>query len=157
MFQGRCDPAIIIIITIPFCFSSSVNADSLNNRGILTLLLDRGLCSFSTQVRHAQYLGFAAVLIADDQCHCDRMPAFQPTYPGQHCQYNPNDLSTTYIAGSSGSSSTSSSMNIHIPAMWMYKEDADAIKQALVEQQRVVRVEMAFHMPHPNDVVEYEF
>ena len=49
-----------------------------------------------------------------------------------------------------------SGMDIGIPAYLLFKEDADAIKDVLKSGQ-VVRVEMSFSLPNPDDRVEYDF
>ena len=126
---------------------ASSSSLSIEDRGIAALLLDRGICSFATQVRNAQNLGFAAALIADQQCVCGR-PNCRPLYPGQACQSSPDAAGETNSRGMSS--------HIHIPSMWIHKEDGDAMKDAVV-QNEVVRIEMGFPMPHPDDQVEYSF
>ena len=49
-----------------------------------------------------------------------------------------------------------SGTDIGIPSFLLFKEDADEIKQVL-NQNQVVRVEMSFSVPNPDDRVEYDF
>uniref|UniRef100_A0A7S3DXD1 PA domain-containing protein n=1 Tax=Entomoneis paludosa TaxID=265537 RepID=A0A7S3DXD1_9STRA len=108
------------------------------------LMVDRGECTFVTKVRNAQHFGAAAVLIADDKCQCERANC-APGYPGQMCE------SVEPMMADDGSG-----LDIGVPSFLLFKEDADAIKDVL-KQDQVVRVEMSFSVPNPDDRVEYDF
>eukprot|EP00523_Entomoneis_sp_CCMP467_P015407 CAMPEP_0168777664 /NCGR_PEP_ID=MMETSP0725-20121227/6683_1 /TAXON_ID=265536 /ORGANISM="Amphiprora sp., Strain CCMP467" /LENGTH=586 /DNA_ID=CAMNT_0008827409 /DNA_START=54 /DNA_END=1815 /DNA_ORIENTATION=+ len=136
------------------------------------LMVDRGDCTFVTKVRNAQHFGAAAVLvrkpplvplvfsaapltqfaasfiffskIADDKCQCDRANC-TAGYSGQMCE------SVEPMMADDGSGT-----DIGIPSFLLFKEDADAIKD-VVRAEQVVRVEMSFSVPNPDDRVEYDF
>lgn len=113
-------------------------------QGPFILMVDRGDCTFVTKVRNAQHYGAAAVLIADDKCQCDHDNCV-PSFAGQLCE------SVEPMMADDGSG-----MDIGIPAFLMFKEDADAIK-AVLNADGVVRAEMSFAVPNPNDLVQYSF
>lgn len=112
--------------------------------GPFILMVDRGDCTFVSKVRSAQHFGAAAVLIADDKCQCDHSDC-KAAYSGQQCE------SVEPMMADDGSGA-----DIGIPAFLLFKEDADAIRDILKANQ-VVRAEMSFSVPNPDDRVEYDF
>lgn len=112
--------------------------------GPFILMVDRGDCTFVTKVRNAQHFGAAAVLIADDKCQCER-EGCKPGFSGQMCE------SVEPMMADDGSGS-----DIGIPSFLLFKEDADQMKDIL-KADEVVRVEMSFSVPNPDDRVEYDF
>ncbi|KAL7567362.1 hypothetical protein ACA910_010257 [Epithemia clementina (nom. ined.)] len=100
------------------------------------LLVNRGgSCSFIQKVRNAQHMGAAGVLIADNLCVCDDQPCLQETHE-MACQ--PREP----ILANDGSGN-----DISIPSFLVFKHDADALKQAILEpsqQHAPLRVEMSF-------------
>eukprot|EP00977_Amphora_coffeiformis_P011818 scaffold2897_cov178-Amphora_coffeaeformis.AAC.23 len=106
------------------------------------LMIDRGDCAFTTKVRNAQKAGAAAVLIADDHCVCGHQECkIGDTYVCQR---------TLPIIVDDGSG-----RDISIPSFLLYKEDSDAIKQVLLQDQNVI-FSMGFKIPAPDARVEYE-
>ncbi|KAL7581381.1 hypothetical protein ACA910_021973 [Epithemia clementina (nom. ined.)] len=108
------------------------------------LMMDRGDCTFVTKVRNAQHYGAAAVLIADNKCQCDHKNC-TPASEGQICESVEPEMADD-----------GSGMDIGIPSFLLFKEDADAFKEVLKANQ-VIRVEMSFSLPSPDDRVEYDF
>jgi hypothetical protein len=107
------------------------------------LLVDRGNCTFVQKVRHAQHAGAAAVLIADNICQCNHdLCVKDETFS---CE------TTEPIMADDGSGS-----DITIPTFLLYKEDADTIKQFIIQENSPVRAEMSFPLPTPDSRVEYE-
>jgi hypothetical protein len=107
------------------------------------LMVDRGGCTFVQKVRNAQRSGAAGVVIADNVCLCSDKTCLGNTTDTECEPAEP-------IMADDGSGS-----DISIPAMLMFKHDAVAVKAEL-RQNRPVRLEMAWNMPHPDDRVEYE-
>uniref|UniRef100_A0A6S8YRH7 Uncharacterized protein n=3 Tax=Ditylum brightwellii TaxID=49249 RepID=A0A6S8YRH7_9STRA len=107
------------------------------------LMVDRGGCTFVNKVRNAQRSGAAAVIIADNTCLCSA---------GDRCFSEPGvDCETREpIMADDGSGS-----DISIPSFLMYKQDADPIKAEL-QANHMVRLEMAWALPSPDDRVEYQ-
>lgn len=108
------------------------------------LMLDRGGCTFVQKVRNAQRAGAAGVIIADNTCLCTA---------GDNCHSSPGEECETRepIMADDGSGS-----DISIPSFLMFKQDADPIKAELMANH-IVRIEMAWALPNPDDRVEYEF
>jgi hypothetical protein len=107
------------------------------------LMVDRGNCTFVQKVRKAQHAGAAAVLIADNVCQC-----FERT-----CNAPDNNLSCEVaepIMSDDGSGA-----DVTIPSFLVFKQDADPIKDAIVQDQHI-RIEMAFSIPAPDSRVEYD-
>jgi PA domain len=106
------------------------------------LMIDRGDCTFVKKVRNAQRAGAAGVLIADNMCICSMSST---------CIPNTGDVCETQepIMADDGSGT-----DISIPSFLLFKQDADPIRQVLMQNQHV-RVEMAFSVPAPDARVEY--
>lgn len=132
---------------VPFTFVPPRDDDKNNKNdghyhAPFILMVDRGACRFITKVRNAQRAGAAAVLIADDRCVCDHDAC---THGNTHgCEASPPSIVDD---GSGG--------DISIPSFMLYKEDADAVKQVLQENQPVV-ISMGFAVPAPDARVEYD-
>lgn len=106
------------------------------------LMVDRGDCTFVKKVRNAQKLGAAAVIIADSTCLCGA---------GDACKSDADDCETKEpIMADDGSGA-----DITIPSFLMFKQDADPIKEKLV-QNTIVRMSMSWALPRPDDRVEYD-
>jgi hypothetical protein len=109
------------------------------------LMVDRGDCTFVHKVRNAQRAGAAAVIIADTLCLCDASSECTPDFDNDAgCE------SKEPIMADDGSGA-----DITIPSFLMFKQDADPIKNALKENT-MVRMEMSWALPRPDDRVEYE-
>ena len=94
------------------------------------LMVDRGDCTFVKKVRNAQKLGAAAVLLADNTCLCDA---------GDSCKSNAEDCETKEpIMADDGSGA-----DITIPSFLMFKQDADPIKETLM-QNKIVRMSLSW-------------
>jgi hypothetical protein len=107
------------------------------------LMVDRGNCTFVEKVRHAQFSGAAAVLIADNKCLCSDLDCVEVT--GSNCEsYEPV---MTDPSGSAG--------DITIPSFLVGKIDSDAFKAELIADHPV-HVEMSWGLPRPDGRVEYE-
>jgi hypothetical protein len=106
-------------------------------------MMDRGGCSFVTKVRNAQYVGAVAAVIADNKCLCDRKDTCTPL-PDDECE-----LREPLMADDG------STEDITIPSVLLFKEDADVIKDTLLKN-KVVRMEMSWPVPEPNNTVHYE-
>jgi len=107
------------------------------------LMVDRGDCTFVKKVRNAQRAGAAAVIIADNTCLCSA---------GDTCKSDGDELCETRepIMADDGSGT-----DISIPSFLMFKQDADPIKDVL-KQNQMVRIEMSWALPEPDDRVEYQ-
>ncbi|GMI04279.1 hypothetical protein TrRE_jg5017 [Triparma retinervis] len=111
------------------------------------LMVDRGTCMFVEKVRRAQMAGAAAVLIADNLCTCASENSNQcQSNPGVQCE----GLEPIMADDGSGG-------DITIPAFLLFKEDADILKDVLVNQNGLVQVKMTWDTPAPDDRVEWEF
>jgi hypothetical protein len=104
------------------------------------LVVDRGGCTFVKKVRNAQKLGAAAVVIADTTCLCSA---------GDTCQSETFCEEKEPIMSDDGSGA-----DVTIPSYLMYKQDADPIKNMLM-QNKAVRMKMSWALPRPDDRVEY--
>lgn len=104
------------------------------------LMVDRGGCTFVKKVRNAQKLGAAAVVIADTTCLCSA---------GDTCQSETFCEEKEPIMADDGSGA-----DVTIPSYLMYKQDADPIKDTLM-QNKNVRMKMSWALPRPDDRVEY--
>jgi len=107
------------------------------------LMVDRGGCTFVQKVRNAQRVGAAGVMIADNTCLCSFQDVCHPD-PGHDCEIREP------IMADDGSGS-----DISIPSFLMFKQDADLVKAELMANH-VVRMEMQWSLPAPDDRVEYE-
>lgn len=107
------------------------------------LMVDRGGCSFTQKVRNAQRVGAAGVIMADNTCLCSAGDSCHSD-PGKDCEQREP------IMADDGSGS-----DISIPSFLMFKQDADLVK-AEVMANHVVRIEMQWSLPSPDDRVEYE-
>mmetsp|Transcript_23721 Transcript_23721/g.94074 ORF Transcript_23721/g.94074 Transcript_23721/m.94074 type:complete len:545 (+) Transcript_23721:65-1699(+) len=121
------------------------------------LMVDRGDCTFVTKVRNAQLLGASAAVIADNQCICG--DADCPDLA--NCQYGEPIMADD---GSGG--------DITIPAVLMWKADADEIKVYLIcgtydvsalstgcgppNHLTMVQAQLEYSLPAPDDRVEWE-
>ena len=102
------------------------------------LMVDVHACGAANQVRNAQNWGASAVLLADTRCMCFR----ECVQNGQGCNIAEPDM-------------TDIDQGVTIPTFYMYKEDADAIKERVMKDDQVV-VSMSFNVPAPDDRVEYD-
>jgi len=109
------------------------------------LMVDRGGCTFVQKVRNAQYVGAAAVVIADDKCLCTDKECINASGPSTACEMAEPIMAND---GSGG--------DIAIPAMLMSKHDADSIKKEMIENNQNIQLQMGWTMPKPDDRVEYE-
>eukprot|EP00587_Corethron_hystrix_P005619 CAMPEP_0113303942 /NCGR_PEP_ID=MMETSP0010_2-20120614/4141_1 /TAXON_ID=216773 ORGANISM="Corethron hystrix, Strain 308" /NCGR_SAMPLE_ID=MMETSP0010_2 /ASSEMBLY_ACC=CAM_ASM_000155 /LENGTH=472 /DNA_ID=CAMNT_0000158009 /DNA_START=1222 /DNA_END=2641 /DNA_ORIENTATION=+ /assembly_acc=CAM_ASM_000155 len=111
------------------------------------LMVDRGECTFVHKVRNAQKAGAAGVLIADNICLCDFASVCKPKNEGDRCeQFEP-------VMADDGSGS-----DITIPAFLLFKQDADVIREELLNYNaNIVMAEMTWNIPRPDDRVEYKF
>jgi len=109
------------------------------------LMVDRGSCTFVQKVRNAQHSGATAVLIADNMCQCKHEESGICTSSGgMDCE----DREPLMADDGSGS-------DITIPTMLMFKQDADRIRAELFKGS-MVRAEMRWSVPNPDDHVEYD-
>jgi len=109
------------------------------------LMVDRGECTFVHKVRNAQKVGAAGVLISDTTCLCSFKDKCKPENEDDLCeQFEP-------VMADDGSGA-----DISIPAFLLFKQDADLIKEEL-KANHVVQAEMAWHIPRPDNRVEYDF
>lgn len=108
------------------------------------LMVDRGGCTFVKKVRNAQRAGAAGVIIADNKCLCSAGDACKPNDPDDVCEMKEP------IMADDGSGS-----DISVPSFLMFKEDVDPIRHAL-KQNQMVRIEMTWKIPTPDDRVEYD-
>lgn len=106
------------------------------------LMVDRGGCTFVQKVRNAQRSGAAGVIIADNTCLCSDSECTASN--GGTCE------TTEPIMADDGSGA-----DISIPSFLMFKRDADAVKDEVM-QNRPVQIEMAWSLPNPDDRVEYD-
>lgn len=133
------------------CSSSySTTASSSSNNNFLSgssspfiLLVDRGGCTFVQKVRNAQHAGAAAVIIADNACQCKH---------DKICTPEPNTLCEKHepIMADDGSG-----YDITIPSVLLFKQDADPIKDALLNKH-TVRIELGWSLPNPDDHVDWD-
>jgi len=105
------------------------------------LMVDRGGCTFVTKVRNAQRSGAAGVIIADSTCLCSAGNTCTNT--GFECEEREP------IMADDGSGS-----DISIPSFLMFKQDADVIKQTLINES-IIQMKMSWALPTPDDRVEY--
>jgi len=106
------------------------------------LMVDRGDCTFVQKVRNAQKIGAAAVIIADSTCLCSA---------GDSCVSEGDSFCETKepIMADDGSGA-----DVTIPSYLMFKQDADPIKEVIM-QDKVIRIQMSWALPRPDDRVEY--
>uniref|UniRef100_A0A7S3P662 Vacuolar sorting receptor thioredoxin-like domain-containing protein n=1 Tax=Amphora coffeiformis TaxID=265554 RepID=A0A7S3P662_9STRA len=104
------------------------------------LMVDVHACGAASQVTNAQNWGASAVLLADTRCMCFR----ECVQNGQGCHIEEPDMTDIDIAS-----------GVTVPAFYMYKEDADAIKERVMKDEQVI-VSMSFNVPAPDDRVEYD-
>lgn len=107
------------------------------------LMVDRGGCTFVKKVRNAQRAGAAGVIIADNTCLCSDQECVNNSAAGT-CE------TTEPIMADDGSGS-----DISIPSFLMFKNDADKIKDEVM-QNRPVQIEMSWKLPAPDNRVEYD-
>ncbi|KAJ8603125.1 hypothetical protein CTAYLR_004573 [Chrysophaeum taylorii] len=108
------------------------------------LMVDRGDCTFVKKVRNAQNLGASGVIVADNKCVCS----------DEACSSTPNMAceSDEPIMADDGSGS-----DITIPAILLWKTDADKIKDYFFsEPNPVVQAKLAWSIPQPDNRVEWE-
>jgi PA domain len=112
------------------------------------LMVDRGGgCTFVDKVRHAQFAGAAAVLIADNICLCTDLDCREKSGDKYNNNCESFEVVMTDPSGSAG--------DITIPSFLVGKSDADAMKEEVMAD-RPVRVEMSWGLPRPDGRVEYE-
>eukprot|EP01084_Bolivina_argentea_P067035 122163_1 len=102
------------------------------------LLIDRGNCSFVSKVRLAQHSGASGVVIADDKCVCSN-----PQCKDYDCE------GIEPILGDDGSGN-----DVEIPSFLLEREDGKILKTHL-QAQEVLKVEMLWSLPAPDDRVEW--
>jgi len=107
------------------------------------LMVDRGGCTFVQKVRNAQHSGAVAVIIADNTCQC------------KHQDICTLDAGTQCEEREPLMADDGSGTDITVPTMLMFKQDADPIK-AKLDEGSMVRVEMSWSVPNPDDHVEYD-
>lgn len=108
------------------------------------LMVDRGSCTFVKKVRNAQKIGAAAVIIADNTCLCTA---------GDACTSDGDTFCETKepIMADDGSGS-----DVTIPSYLMFKQDADPIKNYLMDDSNtILRIQMSWALPRPDARVEY--
>ena len=93
-----------------------------------------------TQVRNAQRVGAAGVLIGDNTCLCS----------ASNCVSDLPCEANEPIMADDGSGS-----DISIPSMLIFKPDADLFKKELMANHPI-QVEMIWSLPTPDDRVEYD-
>ncbi|KAL7567368.1 hypothetical protein ACA910_010263 [Epithemia clementina (nom. ined.)] len=99
-------------------------------------------CSFIQQVRNAQHIGAAGVLIADNRCLCSDHECLKMTNGTNNmmaCQ------SRLPILANDGSGH-----DITIPSYLMLKQDADLLKKTIIQTNQTMLVEMSYVMPQQN-------
>ena len=106
------------------------------------LMVDRGGCTFVKKVRNAQKLGAAAVILADNTCLCSNADV---------CTSDGDTFCETKepIMADDGSGS-----DVTIPSYLMFKQDADPIKEELMED-KLVRMKMSWALPRDDAKVSY--
>ena len=95
---------------------------------LMIMVVERGGCTFVTKVQHAQDAGANACIIVD----------------------NKDEVGLPYMADD-GKGST-----ISIPSMLIHKNDGANIAASVSAGQRVIMT-MSWNVPHPDNVVEWEF
>lgn len=109
------------------------------------LMVDRGSCTFVTKVRRAQSFGASGVIIADNRCICDDAEC-HPDSGSLSCE------NTEPIMADDGSGS-----GITIPAILLWKSDADKIKSYIEESPSVkIQAKLEWSLPNPDARVEWE-
>lgn len=109
------------------------------------LMVDRGECTFVKKVRNAQKLGASGVIVADNRCVCGD-PECESGDVGLGCE------TEEPIMADDGSGA-----DISIPAILLWKSDADKIKTYLkTETNPVVQGKLEWSIPHPDNRVEWE-
>jgi len=106
------------------------------------LLVDRGNCTFATKVRHAQMAGASAVVVADTTCLCSDAKCVAAN--NGPCE------ATVPIVADDGSAS-----DISIPSSFMFKLDADALKDQLIHQGPAL-MELSWGLPKQDDRIPYD-
>jgi hypothetical protein len=96
---------------------------------LVIMVVERGQCTFVTKVQHAQDAGANACIIVD----------------------NKEEARLPYMADD-GKGST-----ISIPSMLIHKSDGYNIAQAIARDGEKVIMTMSWNVPHPDNVVEWEF
>jgi hypothetical protein len=96
---------------------------------LVIMVVERGQCTFVTKVQHAQDAGANACIIVD----------------------NKDELRLPYMADD-GKGST-----ISIPSMLIHKIDGANIASAIGRDGERVIMTMSWNVPHPDNVVEWEF
>lgn len=111
-------------------------------RSPFILMVDRGECTFVKKVRHAQKLGAAAVILADNTCLCS----------ATSCTSEGNTFCETQepVMADDGSGA-----DVTIPSYLMFKQDADPIKEMLMEDT-TVRMKMEWSLPEVDAQVDYQ-
>lgn len=110
------------------------------------LMVDRGDCTFVNKVRNAQRLGASGVIVADNRCVCSDSECIPSDDDDGLCENN------TPIMADDGSGS-----DISIPAILLWKSDADKIKSYFrTYSNPVVQAKLEWSIPHPDNRVEWE-
>jgi len=106
------------------------------------LMVDRGECTFVQKVRNAQKLGAVAVILADNTCLCSA---------GDTCVSEGDTFCETKepVMADDGTGA-----DVTIPSYLMFKQDADPIKEMLMEN-KIVRMKMEWLLPEADAKVEY--
>jgi hypothetical protein len=114
------------------------------------LMVDRGGCTFVQKVRNAQHAGAAAVIIADNKCQCVHEKTCTPD-----ADPNADDGEALCEKKEPIMADDGSGLDITIPSVLLFKQDADPIKDALI-QKHTVRIELTWSLPNPNGLVEWD-
>ena len=124
--------------------SGSTSAGSMERwKSPFILMVDRGECTFVKKVRHAQKMGAAAVILADNTCLCSA---------GDSCVSDGDTFCETKepVMADDGSGA-----DVTIPSYLMFKQDADPIKEMLMED-KIVRMKMEWSLPSADAQVKYQ-
>ncbi len=114
------------------------------------LLIERGGCTFVQKVRNAQHAGAAAVIIADNKCQCKNEKVCPPQPDPDSDDDTPMCEEREPIMADDGSG-----MDITIPSVLLFKQDADPIIAAL-NHKKAVRMELTWSLPNPDGQVEWD-
>jgi len=110
------------------------------------LMVDRGDCTFVKKARNAQKIGASGIIVADNRCYCADMACIPEADDTMGCE------NQEPIMADDGSGS-----DITIPAILLWKSDADAIKAYFQsEANAVVQAKLEWSIPHPDNRVEWE-
>ena len=120
------------------------DVDALDNSGEdpFFLMVERGDCTYVTKARNAQLHGASGLVVANHRCECGWTDNCSSEEPCQMYFSHMHDDGT-------GS-------DIRIPSVLLKKRDADAIKAEIRRGTDVVRMQLTFDVPSPDQKVEYQ-